>query len=693
MVEVASIDFETFSRCDLRKCGSHVYAMDPSTDVMCLCYAIGDGPIQLWVPGQPAPADLVAHVRAGGVLQAWNYMFEKNLWEAVLARRYKFPLPQREQWSCTMARSYAMGFPGSLEKAAIAMKMPFRKDKVGSRIMMQLCQPKRDGSRWTPENAPAKFKVLYDYCAMDVEVERAAGKRLVPLSAMETRIFHMDGRLNDRGVHVHRELVDGAKLIATATKERLVARMKHLTDFEVAGPSAVAELKKWLGAQGVPVGKELRATDVEAFLARDDLPPKACEALTIRREFAKTSVSKLDAFLARMDPIDDRVRGTVQYHGAGTSRWAARGLQTQNFPRPVGKPNIKQLVLDLIEGDPDWIEAMHGAPMTAIANALRAMISAGPGNKLMARDLSQIEARVGAWLAGDDAKLDAFRRYDAKLGPDLYIVGAAGIYNVPASSISKDDLRRQVGKVAELALGFQGGAVALAKMAKAYGIDMATLYPSLMAMSDTKQIRDAVYGWTTRGVASGMSERAFMAAELVKLRWRGANPATVAFWKALEEASVNAVLRPGHTFTAGPHLSFKKTGSFLRVRMPSGRFSWYPFPRVETTMRYDGTPQHKLFAWGVDSVTNSWCEYSLYGGLVCENVVQGCARDVMAEALLRHEDAGYLPVLTIHDEDVCEVPSGFGSEEEFHRLFVQPVEWAPGLPIAGDGWVGNEYRK
>ena len=375
----AHIDFETFSRVDLRKRGAYIYAADPSTEVLCASYAFGDEPVQRWLNGQPCPARLREHIESGGLIHAWNASFERIILWHCLARRHGWPRPKLEQFRCVMTQSYAMGFPGALGNAAIAMKMPVRKDDAGKRVMMQLCQPKADGSRYTPENAPAKFATLYAYCDMDVEVEREAGKRLAPLSARELEVWFMDQRMNDRGVYVNLPLVEGAKKVAEATKAGLVARIRDVTGYEVAGPSAIADLKVWLGKAGVSVGKELRATDIEDLLARDDLTDPAREALTIRQEFAKTSAAKLDAFLARMDPIDDRVRGTVQYHGASTGRFAARGLQTQNFPRPSKNADIALNIELLTEGDAEWVELMAGPPLSVIADTLRPMIQAEPG--------------------------------------------------------------------------------------------------------------------------------------------------------------------------------------------------------------------------------------------------------------------------------------------------------------------------
>ncbi len=345
----------------------------------------------------------------------------------------------------------------------------------------------------------------------------------------------------------------------------------------------------------------------------------------------------------------------------------------------------------------DNIDALIGPPMHAVANAIRGMICAPKGRKLIAADFSQIEARVNPWLAGEEHVVDAFRAYDRKEGPDIYKVTAAGVYSVPAEAVTKD--QRQVGKVATLALGFGGGPVAFAKMAKNYALDVGDVFEPVHASASDRNLKRAEDGWKQRGKQTGMSEARWRTAELIKLAWREANPQTVAMWKALEEAAMSATREPGETFTVGAHIRYKKAGSFLWCRLPSGRKLCYPYPRIEMRKMPWGDPEDEpvyrpaLMYKGVNSVTKKWSDQPAYGGLLMENCTQAVARDVMVRGMIALEKAGYEVVLTVHDEVVNEVDEGFGSIGEVISLITQPVEWAPGLPIAADGFEAKRYRK
>lgn len=343
------------------------------------------------------------------------------------------------------------------------------------------------------------------------------------------------------------------------------------------------------------------------------------------------------------------------------------------------------------------IDALVGPPMHAVANAIRGMICAPKGRKLVAADFSQIEARVNPWLAGEEHVVDAFRAYDRKTGPDIYKVTAAGVYSVPAAAVTKD--QRQVGKVATLALGFGGGPVAFAKMAKNYKLDVGDVFEPVHASASAVNMKKAESGWKQRGKQSGMTETRWMTAELIKLAWREANPQTVAMWRALEEAAMSAVRDPGAVFAVGEFIRYRKAGSFLWCRLPSGRKLCYPYPRIEMRKMPWGDPEDEpiyrpaLIYKGVDSVTRKWTDQQAYGGLLMENPTQAVARDVMVCGMIALEMAGYETVLSVHDEVVCEVDEDFGSIDHVIELITRPVEWAPGLPIAADGFEAKRYRK
>ena len=699
-----SIDFETYSEIDLPKQGAHKYAQHESTFPICMAWALNDEEVDLWLPWQPLPDRVEYHIRKRRKIRAWNAAFERLIARHVMVPKFDWPEVDDEQWDCTMTRALAMNMPAKLELAAPAFRLDIRKDDVGHRIMKQVCKPrkptKKDPSiRFWPALWAEKFQRVYAYCKDDVRTERAVGKRTIPLRRDEQRRYWRDLKVNDRGVAIDMELVESAQSIVDSEKARLDAEIKDITNGAVNTTGSVSQIKAYIARRGIPLPK-LDKDGVNRALARaefsDPLSDKddVRRVLEIRQEAAKTSTAKLNAFRLRLCD-DETVKGTIQFCGAGqTGRDAARGLQTQNFPRPDPemRRDIIECMKDVRTGDVDWVRVMQGAPMGAVADSLRGMIVARKGRKLRSMDLSQIEARVNAWLAGQDNVLEAYVRYDAGDGPDLYIVTAAGIYNVPVDTINKDDPRRQVGKVSLLALGFGGGAGAFGSMAKIYKVDVAEAYGPVMDSATAENIEKAREGWKARGRASGMSKKAWLTAELIKLAWREANPMIVQNWYDLKQASLDAVDNPGQTFTAGK-MRYRMSGSFLKAILPSGRPIYYPYPRIEQVK----TPWGKLIPLvtfeALDGYTHKWQRHKLNHLLLDENAVQATARDVMMEAWDRTEDAGYECVMRVHDELIDEDDEDFGSDEEFKSLFLQPPKWAKGLPIAGAGWIGDHYRK
>lgn len=691
---VCHLDFETRSTVDLPDTGVYVYVEDETTDVWCAAYAFDDGPVQLWAPGDPFPADLFDHIMAGGEIAAWNANFERVFWKTVMRRKYDWPVPDDDQFRCVMVEAYAMSLPGKLEQAAPALGLEIQKDMKGQRLMLQMSRPRKvkdDGTIiwWDDEDRKQR---LYAYCRQDVVTERAVEKRLLRLSSAERQIYLLDQKINDRGVFVDAQLCLQAKKIATAASKALDSEMSRVTGGEVFRCSNVQSLINWLRKHDVntdSVAKDALAD----LLIRNDLPLRCRRALELRKEAAKTSTKKIDALLRRRNR-DGRMRGNLQYHGAGTGRWAGRGAQLQNLPRPSLK-DIPTAIDALMTGDVETVEMLFGSPLSVVADCIRGMIAAQPGKKLWTRDFSNIEGRGVAWLAGEHWKLDAFRAFDRGEGPDLYLVAAANIYNV---SIEDAKPFRQVGKVAELALGYQGGPGAFAKMAANYGLKVETAFGPVWESATATNREKALDAYDQRGRRSGMKKEAWLAAELIKLAWRDKHPNIVALWRGLEDAALQAVARPGFISVYG-RIRYRKAGSFLWCCLPSGRTICYPFPRIrEVEMPWldeDGKPavREAVVYKAVDQFTRKWGDKAFYGGLATENVTQAVARDIMAEAMVRVERAGYPVVLTVHDEIVCETPEDFGDPGEFTRLMTETPPWAASLPVAADGWDGQRYRK
>lgn len=676
-----SIDFETFSACELRDRGLHNYATDPTTGVHCMAFAFDDEPVHLWTRDTLFPGEVHSHVLNGGIVYAHNAPFELAIWNNILAPMHKIAPLKSEQVRCTMAMCYAMGLPGALENAAPALGLAQRKDAAGKRVMLQLAKPyawgeitssdpaqdKRYPLFYTPETAPEKFEQLYAYCKQDVEVERALHHRLMELSDDEQRIWQLDYRINQRGIRVDLESIDKAIALVEQEKRRLDEEMLRVTGGVVGKCTEVQVLVKWIRTQGVEMNGLAKADVLDALAG--DLPPAVEAALRLRKEAAKSSTAKLVAMKERAS-ADGRVRGIHQYHGAATGRWAGRGIQSQNFPRPrpgMGEDEINDVIANLHRHA--YIDMMYGPTMDAIADSLRGMIVAEPGNDLAAVDFSAIEARVLAWLAGQESVLDIFRTHGK-----IYEHAAAGIYHVPMERVTKD--QRQIGKVAVLALGYGGGVGAFQSMARVYGV----------------KVPDAE-------------------ADEIKSAWRAVHPAIVSYWYDLERAAIRA-LTDGGVQAVGPRgreVKFRKAGSFLWLQLPSKRVLCYPYPELRIVDTPWGEQKEALtYMTELDSTTRkklgnkvlpdpnangNWCRISTYGGSLAENVTQAVARDLLACAILRLEQRGIKIVMHCHDEIVAEVNSGSSRAGEIEQLMCELPSWAEGLPVSAEGWQRPRYGK
>lgn len=697
------LDFETRSTVDLRKAGVYRYAQDPTTDVWCACFAVDEAPVQVWTPGQPVPDAWARACEEGWEVHAHNAQFERVVVNYLLARRYGWPAPRLEQWHCTAALAAAMAVPRSLEEALRVMGVPVQKDMEGYRLMMQMARPRKPtkdhpGLRWWDE--PAKIERLIAYCKVDVDGERALGARLRKLSPTERAVYLHDQLINDRGIKLDTGLVNAARELTTNAQAMLNKELEEVTRGWVAAATKAKDLTAWLAAEGIEADSVAKPA-VRAMLADPDTPKVVRRALEIRQEAAKSSTAKLSAMLAAVC-ADERVRGLLLYHGAGTGRWAGKLVQPQNFPRASAKDDVIAFILEC--ADAALVSMLLGAPLAIVASLLRPCLIAADGHDLLAADYSNIEGRVTAWFAGETWKIQAFRDYDTIIGTtpdgkperkglDLYVLAYARSFSLDPSEV--DDQKRQVGKVMELSMGFQGGVGAFQNMAANYGV----------------KVPDEE-------------------ADRLKRAWREAHPAVVQMWRDLEEAALDAVRRPGAVVKClRGRIAFRVKGGFLWMILPSGRPLAYASPKAELAempwddekwepcadeatailehgdalIEYDPVRRRALVRrpamkeavtfWGVDSKTRKWSKQKGYGGLWTENAVQATARDIMTNGMAGAERAGYPVVLTVHDEVVTEPPEGHGSVEDFQNIMCDLPAWAAGLPVAAAGWRGKRYRK
>lgn len=642
------IDFETRSTADLKEVGLDNYARDPSTEVWCMAYAFDDEPVELWTPGQPMPDRVLDHVAGDGIVVGHNVAFELAIWNAKFDQSL---LP--EQCLCTMSMAYAMSLPGSLENAAAAVGLAIGKDMKGHRLMLQMSRPRRVDPDGTPVwwDDDDRKQRLFEYCKQDVEVERQLFTRLMPLSETERAVWLLDYKINQEGVYVDIPAIKAAIKIVEKEQKRLDTEINRVTDGSVGACTEAAALTRWVTGRGVELSGVAKS-DVVELLRRDDLPADVHKALKLRQEAAKSSTAKLYAMIEAASITDNRIRGLFQYHGAGTGRWAGRKVQLQNLPRPNLKQNQIDSVLALLPQDisAEDIDTLFGPPMSVISDCLRGFITAAPGHELIAADFSAIEARVIAWLAGEEKVLDIFRTHGK-----IYEHAAAGIYGKKMESVTKDE--RQIGKVAVLALGYQGGVGAFQTMARGYGV----------------QVSDA-------------------RADEIKSAWRDLHTKIVAYWYALEAAALNAVRYSGDTFTAGQqgrHVKFKKKGSFLWCLLPSGRMLCYPYAKLVEGKFGNDALQYK----SVNGLTRKWEDTDTYGGKLAENITQAVARDLLAEAMMRLSQRGFKIVSHVHDEVVIEAPTNTVTVKEIEDLMAEAPAWAEGLPLAAEGWAGKRYRK
>ncbi|ELU3699720.1 DNA polymerase [Salmonella enterica] len=686
MMQKLWLDLETFSEIPIKN-GIHVYA--EGVEIMLFAWAIDEGPVNVHdlTADYNLPTRLLTALSDESVLiYAHNSHFDRT----VLRHAHPRLAPDVTRWRDTMVQALAHGLPGALGALCEVLGVPQdkAKDKEGKSLIQLFCKPRPKNSklrRATSKTHPEEWRRFVAYAGLDIEAMREVYKRLPKWNyqGTELTLWHRDQQINDRGVCMDVQLAQAAIEAVDLEQKRLAKRTQVMTDGEVqAATQRDALIKHIVESYGVELPDMQRST-LERRITDPDLPTAVKELLAIRLQASTTSTSKYKSLMKGVSS-DGRLRGTLQFCGASrTGRWAGRLFQPQNLPRPsLEQEQIDEGIEALKAGCADLL---FDNIMELTSSALRGCIMAPEGKKLVVSDLSNIEGRKLAWLAGEQWKLDAFREYDEGTGPDQYKLAYARAFNISPDDVDK--YQRQIGKVMELGLGFGGGVAAFLTFALVYGLDLDELANAALPNIPRDVIREAK-NWYDESVKRkstyGLSERVFIACDSLKRLWRRAHPATCDFWYQLERTVRAAIATPQKTLYCG-YLKIRRDGAWLRIQLPSGRALCYPSPSIE---------KGNITYQGINSYSRKWQRLKTYGGKLVENVTQAAARDVLAGNMPLIEDAGYSIVLTVHDEVICEAPDTDDfNDKALSALLSTNPEWAPDIPLNAGGFEAYHYRK
>jgi DNA polymerase len=665
------IDLETYSDVDLKKCGVHKYAESPNFQIMLFGFKFGDGQVRVidLMAGQKIPPHILSALDDPTVQKtAYNAAFEITCLSRHLGRKLDV-----SQWRCTSVHALYLGMPGNLSDVGkvVGLAPDRQKMAVGWGLIRYFCIPckptKKNGGRTRnlPHHDPDKWKTFVDYCQRDVESEDTIAQKLArfPVPEVEWKLWHLDQRMMNTGVKVDRELVNAAIECDAIFKERLTAEAVRLTGLD--NPNSRNQLLAWLQeAEDDDTIVDLTKKSVPKILESTDSEVTR-QVLALRQELSKTSVSKFHA-MARAMCADDCVRGLTQFYGANrTGRWAGRIVQVQNLPQ--NKLKDIDLARNLLKShDYEMLGLMFGTVPDTLSQLIRTAFVARPGGRFIPVDFSAIEARVIAWMAWCEWRLDVFATHGK-----IYEASAEQMFNLPAGSVTKKSPYRQKGKISELALGYQGGAGALKTMG---------------------------------ALEMGLTEDEL---EPIKVAWRAANPEIVNLWYACERAAKQAVgskaVVPLTIAGGRTKLVFAYESGFLTITLPSKRKLFYVKPRIETEDLYRETTAGGRYVLastgsltyeGMDQKTKQWTRLPTYGGKLVENITQAVARDCLAEAMLALDAEGYPQLFTVHDEDIVELPySSPKGLKDVEAVMGRPIAWAKDLPLRGDGFETEYYMK
>lgn len=666
-----SIDLETYSTVSIGTAGSYRYILDPSFEILLFAYSLDGMPVE------------VIDVASGQVIPLWlknalkNSLYIKHAYNAAFEwfalSKYLGWLPP-DQWRDTMLHALYCGYPASLDAAGRAMGLPEDKKKLttGKALIRYFCVPCKPSNangnrtRNLPKHDPAKWKLFKEYNGQDIVTEMEIDRRLsaFPVPAFVQKQWETDLTMNARGVAADMEMVSGALVIGATVKSQLMAEARQLSGLD--NPNSIKQLARWLteatdsDAEITSVTKETVAT-----MLKQPQPANVQRMLEIRQELGKTSTKKYDA-LETCIADDGRVRGLLQFYGANrTGRWAGRLVQVQNLPRTYTHPlpPARQLVKDR---NIDGLRLMYGSINDTLSQLIRTAFVATPGNVLIDADFSAIEARVISWLAGQEWRLEVFRTHGK-----IYEASASQMFHVPIEKIKKGNPEyalRQRGKVAELALGYQGGVSAMRRMDTGHNLD---------DLSDDE----------VKGIVD---------------RWRETNSMIRDLWNIVDSAAVTVITNGGAqtirsettdaVITLACELDVITGTRYMTILLPSGRKLYYPSPEIGVN-RW-GNPSVSYM--GQNQTTKRWERVETYGGKLVENIVQAIARDCLAIAIENLEAQGLHVVFHIHDEVVIDTPAWADEDtmlETVTKIMTKPIPWAQMLPLNADGWVDKYFKK
>lgn len=666
-----SIDLETYSTVSIGAAGSYRYILDPSFEILLFAYSLDGMPVE------------VIDVASGQVIPLWlknalkNPLYIKHAYNAAFEwfalSKYLGWLPP-DQWRDTMLHALYCGYPASLDAAGRAMGLPEDKKKLttGKALIRYFCVPCKPSNangnrtRNLPKHDPAKWKLFKEYNGQDVVTEMEIDRRLsaFPVPAFVQKQWETDLTMNARGVAADMEMVSGALVIGATVKSQLMAEARQLSGLD--NPNSIKQLARWL-TEATDGDTEITSVTKEtvATMLKQPQPANVQRMLEIRQELGKTSTKKYDA-LETCIADDGRVRGLLQFYGANrTGRWAGRLVQVQNLPRTYTHPlpPARQLVKDR---NIDGLRLMYGSINDTLSQLIRTAFVATPGNVLIDADFSAIEARVISWLAGQEWRLEVFRTHGK-----IYEASASQMFHVPIEKIKKGNPEyalRQRGKVAELALGYQGGVSAMRRMDTGHNLD---------DLSDDE----------VKGIVD---------------RWRETNSMIRDLWNIVDSAAVTVITNGGAqtirsettdaVITLACELDVITGTRYMTILLPSGRKLYYPSPEIGVN-RW-GNPSVSYM--GQNQTTKRWERVETYGGKLVENIVQAIARDCLAIAIENLEAQGLHVVFHIHDEVVIDTPAWANEDtmlETVTKIMTKPIPWAQALPLNADGWVDKFFKK